>query len=328
MSFSSDVKKELSLIKPEKSCCGLSELCGLYASMGSLSLLGRGQVNVQLSSESLAVCRRAYTLLVQCLRLTPQIHYVTSARFGGKRKGVLTLGPIQSPALLCALGMMEKRPDASYALRSTTPKMPLTRGCCMRAFLRGMLLGGGTMTNPEQSYHLEIAFRDEDSRAMLAKCLQRLDLPIRESTRKEHAYLYLKQSDQIVTLLTALGAHTSVMRIENLRVKRQVFGTVNRALNCDNANMQKQMDASRQQIEAIHTLIHEKRLSSLPPSLQQIALARLNAPDATLEQLGQSLEPPIGKSGVNHRMRRLMTYLNHTTESGGNPHDKNPYRSS
>lgn len=96
MSFSSDCKRELCLVKPEKSCCGLSELCGLYVTMGSLSLLGRGRVNVQFSGESLAVCRRAYTLLVQSLRLTPQIHYVTSARFGGTRKCVLTLGPVQS----------------------------------------------------------------------------------------------------------------------------------------------------------------------------------------------------------------------------------------
>ena len=113
MSFSSDVKKELSNVKPEKSCCARSELGGLYASMASLNLLGRGQVNVQFSSESLAVCRRAYTLLSQALHIAAQIHYVSSARFGGKRKCVLTLGPIQSPVLLCALGMMEKNEDGT-----------------------------------------------------------------------------------------------------------------------------------------------------------------------------------------------------------------------
>ena len=163
MSFSSDCKKELALVKPEKNCCLLSELCGLYVSMGSLSLLGRGQVNVQFSGESLAVCRRAYTLLVQTLRLTPQIHYVTHARFGGTRKCMLTLGPIQSPVLLCSLGMMEKDDDG-YHLKATEPKLHLTRQCCMRAFLRGMMMGGGTITNPEQGYHLEIPCRDGERR--------------------------------------------------------------------------------------------------------------------------------------------------------------------
>ena len=309
MSFSSDVKKELAVVKPEKSCCGLSELCGLYATMGSLSLLGRGRVNVQFSNESLAVCRRAYTLLVQALHLTPQIHYVTHARFGGTRKCVLTLGPIQTPVFLNALGMMSKSPEGEYSFRSATPRMPLTRQCCMRAFLRGVMLGGGTMSNPDQGYHLELPCRDADTQNMTAKCMQRIGLPIKLSERRDHRYLYLKQSDQIVQFLTAVGAHSSVMHIEDLRVKRQVMETVNRAMNCDSANLQKQMDASRTQIDAIRQLRDSDRLAALPPSLQEIALARLDNPDATLAQLGQLLHPPIGKSGVNHRMRRLISYL-------------------
>ena len=304
MSFSSDVKNELAVVKPEKSCCGLSELCGLYATMGSLSLLGRGKVNVQLTSESLAVCRRAYTLLVQTLHVSPQIHYVSYARFGGTRKCVLTLGPIHSPTLLKALGMM----DDNGSLRSTTPRMALTRQCCMRAFLRGVMLGGGTMSNPEQSYHLELPCRDSDIQAMMAKCMQRMGLPIKLAARRDHTYFYLKQSDQIVAFLTVVGAHTSVMQIEDLRVKKQVMETVNRAMNCDNANLQKQMDASRSQIETIQKLRDSGKLATLPPSLQAIAHARLAAPDASLQELGAMLDPPIGKSGVNHRMRRLLSF--------------------
>ena len=311
MSFSSDMKKELAIVKPEKDCCGLSELCGLYQSMGSLSLLGRGKVNVQLTNESLAVCRRAYTLLVQTLRLTPQIHYVSNARFGGTRKCVLTLGPIQSPVLLHALGMMDKKPDGSYSFRSATPRMALTRQCCMKAYLRGVMLGGGTMTNPEHSYHLELPCRDSDMQAMMAKSMQRVGLPIKLGVRREHTFLYLKQIEQIIDFLTAVGAHTSVMQIEDLRVKRQVMGTVNRAMNCDSANLQKQMDASQTQLEAIRQLRDSDKLSTLPPGLQEIALARLEHPEASLTQLGEMLTPPIGKSGVNHRMRRLLTYLDH-----------------
>ena len=118
-----------------------------------------------------------------------------------------------------------------------------------------------------------------------------------------------------LAFLTVVGAHQSVMQIEDLRVKKQVMGTVNRAMNCDNANLQKQMDASRTQVEAIRRLNDSGKLTTLPPSLQQIALARLNAPDATLQELGQLLDPPIGKSGVNHRMRRLMTYLDASEET-------------
>lgn len=305
MSFSSDVKKELALIKPEKECCALSELCAMYATMGSLSLLGLGKIKVEFSSESLSVCRSAYTLLQQTLGITPQIQYVSNARFGGTRKCVLIIGPIQSPTLLKALGMM----DESGSFRSYTPRLPVSRMCCMRAYLRGVMLGGGTMSNPEQGYHLELPVRDGEMQNTTAKCLQRMGLPIRLSERREHTYFYFKQSDQIVDFLTLLGANTSVMQIEDLRVKRQVMETVNRAMNCDSANLQKQMNASQQQVEAIRRLIESDRFTTLPPSLQQIAHARLNAPDASLQELGEMLDPPIGKSGVNHRMRRLMTYL-------------------
>ena len=222
---------------------------------------------------------------------------------------MLTLGPIQTPVFLNALGMMSKSPEGEYSFRSATPRMPLTRQCCMRAFLRGVMLGGGTMSNPDQGYHLELPCRDADTQNMTAKCMQRIGLPIKLSERRDHRYLYLKQSDQIVQFLTAVGAHSSVMHIEDLRVKRQVMETVNRAMNCDSANLQKQMDASRTQIDAIRRLRDSDRLAALPPSLQEIALARLDNPDATLAQLGQLLHPPIGKSGVNHRMRRLISYL-------------------
>lgn len=302
MSFSSDVKNELAQIKDIKSCCRLSELGGLYGSMGSLSLLGRGRVNAQMSSESMAVCRRAYTLLHSALGLCAQIHYVSSTRFGGTRRAVLTLGPVQSPVLLRALRMM----DEDGALRATSPRLSLTRGCCARAFLRGVMLGGGTMSSPEQGYHLELACRSQDMQAMIAKCMQRLELPVHLGERREHTYLYLKQSDHVVTFLTAIGAHSSVMQIEDLRVKRQVMAAVNRAMNCDSANLQKQMDASAAQAEGIRRLRDAGMLAKLPPSLQEMAIARLKAPEASLEQLGQLLTPPIGKSGANHRMRRLM----------------------
>ena len=309
MSFSLDCKKELSLLKPERRCCVLAELAGLYAAMGSLNLLGGGKVSVQLASESMAVSRRAYTLLAQGMRLSPQIHYVTVARFGGKRKCVLTLGPNDSPAFLSALRMMDAGEDGSQALRATSPRLLLTRLCCARAFLRGAFIGGGAISGPEQGYHLELPFPDADTRALLAKCLGRLGLPVCQSARREKPYLYLKQSEHIVTLLSALGASAAVMRIEDLRVKRQVLSTVNRAMNCDSANLRKLMAASQRQVEAIEALRDAGQLESLPPALYEIALARLNHPDATLEQLGASLNPPIGKSGVNHRLRRLLALI-------------------
>ena len=134
MSFSSDCKKELCLLNPEKPCCRMSELSALYMTLGSLNLLGRGKLSVQFTGESMAVARRVYTLLQKGLNLSPQIHYVSTAHFGGTRKCVLTLGPTQTPDFLSALGMMTVGEGGETTLRSTSPRVNLNRSCCVRAF--------------------------------------------------------------------------------------------------------------------------------------------------------------------------------------------------
>ncbi|MDD3411730.1 MAG: DNA-binding protein WhiA, partial [Eubacteriales bacterium] len=282
-----------------------AELSALYMTLGSLSLLGRGQTSVQFAVESAAVARRVFVLLQQEFSLTAQLHFVTHARFGGTRKCVLTLGPRQSPALLESLGMLETDEGGQSSLRSMSPRVSLSRSCCRRAFLRGAMLGCGTITNPDLGYHLELTVHDDELRLHIAKCLQSVDLPVKQTTRAGGVSLYYKQSDQIITFLTVIGAHQAVMAMEDLRVKRQVLERVNREMNCDAANLQKQMNASDRQLDEIARLIASDAFGTLPPALQEIAKARLRAPAATLEELGEQMTPPLSKSAVNHRMRRL-----------------------
>lgn len=309
MSFSSDCKEELCRVRCDKSCCRLAELSALYMTLGALSLLGRGQLCVQFTVESPAIARRVFVLLQKEAQIVSQLHYVTHARFGGRRKCVLTVGPNHAPALLTCLGMMDAGAEGAPMLRATTPRLKLTRDCCRRAFLRGALLGCGTLSSPEQSYHLEFTARDEALRLSIAKCLQSLGVPVKQTQRRGVISLYVKQSDHIATVLTAAGAHQAVTTLESIRVQRQVLGTVNRAMNCDNANLQKQMDASQKQLKLIARLMEGDRFASLPPALQEIARARAQHPDLSLEELGQTLTPPVGKSGVNHRMRRLTQFM-------------------
>ncbi len=292
----------------DKACCRLSELGALYMTLGTLSLLGQGRLSVQFSVESPAIARRVFTLLQKEAKIVAQLHYVTYARFGGRRKCVLTVGPRQAPAFMTLMGMMEADADGAQALRSTTPRLKLNRDCCRRAFLRGALLGCGTITDPNVAYHLEMTVKDEALRLNIARCLQSLNVPVKITVRRGVQSVYCKQSDQIADILTAAGAHTAVTRLESLRVRRQVLGTVNRAMNCDSANLRKQMNASQQQLTLIAGLMDSEHFSAMPPALQQIARARLQYPDMSLEELGQTFSPPIGKSGVNHRMRRLIRF--------------------
>lgn len=305
MSFSADCKQELCALSPLKPCCALAELGALYRSIGSLSFIGRGRVSVRFQSENLAVCRRAYTLLLKRLRIAPQVHYVDIRRFGGRRRGVLTLGPDEAVTFLKAMGMAEEGADGGWTLRFSSPRAPVTRQCCARAFLRGSLLGGGTLSSPDKGYRLELWYQDDEQRQTLAKCLQRLDVPIRDGARGDRRYLYIARADDVASLLTAVGAHQAVLRVEELRLRKQLVGKLTREMNCDGHNLDKQTDAGLRQVEAIERLRASGRLDALPPALREAALARLARPDASLEELGRSLDPPVGKSGMNHRLRRV-----------------------
>jgi DNA-binding protein WhiA len=276
--------------------------------LGSVHLLGRGQIKVEFTMESAAITRRVFLLLQKEFSIVAQVHAVTHPRFGGLKRYVLTLNPFQSPVLLTRFSMMDLNFHGEAVLKGTSPKPNLNRTCCMRAFIRGAMLGSGTMSQLESGYHLDLTVKDSTFGFSLAKCLQRFQLPIQKSRRKGDELFFFTQGEQIVTLLTLMGAHQAVMKLEDLRVRREVMGNVNRAMNCDAANLKKLMDASSQQVEQISRLIDSDRFQSLPPSLQEIATARIQAPDASLTELGQMLSPPLGKSGVNHRMRRLMDF--------------------
>ena len=200
MSFSSDCKEELCRVACDKACCRLAELGALYMTLGALSLLGRGQLSVQFTTESPAIARRVFVLLQKETQILAQLHYVTHPRFGGRRKCVLTVGPKQAPALLSRLHMMAPGEDGALTLRATTPRVRLSRDCCRRAFLRGAILGCGTLSNPERGYHLEFIARDEALRLNIARCLQNLGVPVKQTQRGGVASLYCTQSDQIAMI--------------------------------------------------------------------------------------------------------------------------------
>ena len=310
MSFSSDCKEELCRLPLEKDCCCLAELMALYMTLGSLHLLGRGQLKVEFLVDSPAIARRIFLLLRKRLSITAQVHAVTRARFGGSKKYVLTLNPQQVPALLTSFSMMDLNHHGEAVLKTTSPKLSLNRSCCSRSFLRGAMLGCGTLSQLESGYHLDFLIREEAFRFVLAKCLQKFELPVQQSHRKGMQLLFLTQAEQMVKLLTLIGSHQAVMKLEDLRIRRQLMSNLNRAMNCDSANLDKLMNASEQQIEQIARLISSDKFQTMPLSLQEIAKARIHSPAASLTELGQALTPPLGKSGVNHRMRRLMAFAN------------------
>lgn len=306
MSFSANVKDELCRLPLGKSCCMLSELTALYRTSGSLSFHGMGRVQVQYRVENAALARRIFRLLRARMNITPRLHYVQHARLGGQRTCVLTIGDEDSQRLMLALHMIEQDEEGNVRYRRTTVRHPMTRQCCRKAYLRAAFLGSGTMTSPDKEYHFEISTSDQNLVKELSRLLDKSGLPVNTYTRKGATVVYLKSAQQISDALAMMGANSSVFALEDVRIRKQARGAANRAINCDGHNLEKIVAAADAQVQGIRHYVIERGLRSLPAALQEIAQKRLDNTDLSLVELGQLFEPPLSKSAVNHRMRRLM----------------------
>ena len=305
-SFSARVREELVRLPLGRTCCMLSELSALTQTSGHLSFRGKGRLNVQYRLDNTGAARRLFQLLKTKLSISPTLHFVQSPQLGGRRTCVLTLNEEDTGTLLRALHMLETGEDGEVRLRHTVPRHPMTRQCCRKAFLRGAFLGAGTMTNPEKGYHFEWKAEDEHLTQVLGKLLEKSDLPFHTYTRNGQQVVYLKGAQQIADTLALMGAGQSVLQMENIRIQKQLRAAAVRAANCDEHNGERMLDAAQKQAEAIRRLSLKQGLFTLPPALREIARLRLENPDLSLKELGEMLDPPVGKSGINHRMRRLM----------------------
>lgn len=179
------------------------------------------------------------------------------------------------------------------------------QNCCKRAFLRGAFLCVGSMSDPKKSYHLEFVCETQDQAEMLQEMIAHFELEAKIICRKKHYVVYMKEGSAIVDLLNVLGARLSLMDLENLRVEKEVRNSVNRKVNCEAANITKTVNAASKQIEDILFLKKHYGMSKLPDNLREMAEIRLEHPESSLQELGGYLNPPVGKSGVNHRLRKL-----------------------
>ena len=179
------------------------------------------------------------------------------------------------------------------------------KDCCARAFLRGAFLAAGTVSDPAKSYHLEITCPGEREAMLLLTLMERCGMEPKEMVRKGTPVVYIKEGQQVRDLLAMMGATVAMMDLENARILKGVRGNVNRRVNCETSNINKAVAAGMKQIRAIKALEAAGELDTLSDGLYDIAQARLAHPDATLEELGQTLVPPVSKSVVNHRLRKL-----------------------
>ncbi len=304
-SFAAGVKDELVRLPVGKSCCQLSEIGALTQTSGHLSFRSGGRMAVTYRVENTGAARRLFQLLKTRLGVSPMLHYTQTRQLGGRRTWVLTLNEEDSHTLLTALHMAETDEEGRMTMKRTVPRHPMTRQCCRKAFLRGAFLGAGTMSNPEKAYHFEWKAENDRLPGTLKRLLEKSGFSCGVYERKGKTVVYLKNAEQISEMLAMMGAGASVLKMENIRVGRQIRLRAVRAANCDEHNSEKMLDAAQRQAEACRSISLSIGLFTLPPALRETARLRMENPDLSLEELGKMMNPPASKSAVNHRLRRL-----------------------
>lgn len=188
--------------------------------------------------------------------------------------------------------------------------MLVERSCCKQAFMRGAFLACGSLTDPNKGYHLELVCENEQGAELIMYIMGELQLSPKRVTRKKYEVVYLKDGSMIVDFLNIIGAHNALMDMENVRILKDMRNSVNRRVNCETANINKTVSAAVKQIEDIRYIEEKKGLKYLPEGLRKVAELRVDEPEMSLREIGEMLNPPVGKSGVNHRLRKISEIAN------------------
>ena len=292
MSFSSDVKNELCRAVIDRPCCARAEIYGVLLYCNTFS---SQEVRIITESESFAqrlpqLLERAFGLSFDRLPAPEEQKYIFQITDEEKLGSIiddLGFDHRQSPVLHINFGILEEE-------------------CCRGAFLRGVFLSGGSVMDPAKSYHLEVATSHAQASRELQALLTDMGRKPKQVARGGYQVTYFKNSDQIEDMLTKMGAPISAMEIMNAKAEKELRNGINRRVNCEAANLDKAVDAAQEQLEAIRRLYELDRVEGLTAQLKETIILRETFPELTLSQLAEEFDPPVTKSCLNHRLRKLV----------------------
>lgn len=305
MSFSQDVKDELEKQIGQARHCRIAELSVLLLSYGNVRLSKTGKKQLVLSSEHETIVRKYFTLLKKTFNIKNGVldTAVSTDNVKGFYQCIIEDEDLME-TVLKAVKMWDEE-NCSMLRCGAVSDVLLKSACCKRAFLRGCFLCAGSMSDPIKAYHLEYLCNEEEMAKQLVKVIADFEVDAKMVRRKKYYVVYVKEGASIVELLNVMEAHINLMNLENTRILKEIGNHTNRKVNCEAANIIKAVNAANKQIADIERIRDIKGLDSLAPPLREMAEVRLQYPDVTLGELGKYLDPPIGKSGVNHRLRKL-----------------------
>ena len=286
MSFYSDVKEELARQYSKSRHCQLAELAGMLELEGSLNAESGA---VTLATDNMLLYEKYEILLQKAFGIT------ASTEMDGRQAAKILAALRWDGENFMGIPLNERRADGLLVQQT----------CCKRAFIRGAFMAAGSISNPNKSYHFEIVCRTMDQALQLQELMAGFEAAPKIVERKERYVIYLKEGSQIVDMLNVMEAYVSLMNLENVRILKEMRNSVNRKVNCETANIHKTVNAAVKQMEDIKRIQSTIGFEQLPNTLAEMAQVRLEHPEATLKELGTYLDPPVGKSGVNHRLRKL-----------------------
>lgn len=292
MSFSGEVKEELFNCIQNNKHCSVAELSAIVDMCGEIRRDHSGNIFLTIKTENELVARKSFTLLKKAYNIVCDVNI----RFHSNKKG-------RSYTLRCKGDELE-----------TIENLMIRTACCRKAYIRGAFLCSGSITDPKKSYHFEVVCPNQILAEKLQDMIRDFHIEAKCIERKSHQVVYIKEGSQIVDVLSAMGAYSSLMQLENVRIEKEIVNSVNRKVNCETANINKVIAASVRQKEDIHLIETTIGIEKIPENLQSIAYLRMKNPEIPLKELGEMLEPPLGKSGVNHRLRKISEIANRIRE--------------
>ena len=306
MSFSSTTKNELSRLPIEDRCFAIAELAAIVRMCGTIQISGIGKINLKFGTENAAIARRIFTLLKMLYDTNIEVMVRKNRQLKKNNNYLIVINNTKiTKKILEDVGFLTNKDISFYDVSYEMPENLIKNRCCRRSYIRGAFLGGGSISNPEKTYHMEFVTNSEEHGIDLSNIINSFDLNSKIVIRKDNYVVYIKEGEQLVDILNIMGAHQALLKFENIRVFKDVRNNINRLVNCETANLGKTIDASLRQVENIEYIDSKIGIKKLPENLQEIALLRLEYRESSLKELGTKLNPPVGKSGVNHRFRRI-----------------------
>jgi len=300
MSFTADVKEELSRVPPACSHCEKATLAALVRIEGTMFLSGAGSCRLEIATDSPSVARLIVKLIHGIYHLRTELTVRRSVLH--KTPNYLIEVPVQRglPDALRDMGVL-----SSDGLAAGIDSHLVEKHCCAAAYLRGAFLGSGFIASPRGDFHFELTVESEALADDIVALMAARDIPAKIMQRRSSFIIYMKSGTAISEFLALAGAHQCALAMENERVIKSVRNDVNRRVNAELANQQKATDASVEQIMSIHAVVDHYGIDELPPALQEFIRLRVAHPEATLKELGEAADPPLSKSAVYHRVRRI-----------------------